>query len=369
MKKGAPFPPYLGGDDYLFISYAHKDSEQVYPIITKLHEQKYRVWYDEGIEIGVNWPMVVAEKLLHSRIVLVFLSKHAAGSQNCMREINYAVSQRKTMIVIELDESGIPAGMELQLETVPRIRVLDAEQAVSELLAMLPDSLLGDGVTGYSAAATKKRSSFSVWKLLTVVFMLLFAAAVGFLVYRLKNPPAGTQPASQKIISTEINPEVTVSTFSDASTLMIALKSSEERYLFLCGNCMVSDASAIVRKNGEWRIGSEVIPKGGIETFSFLEGKPVEQLALVNEKITGTDTVAGLTGLTYLDISGNPVSDLSGIAGLAKLETLRIVGISPDADLSVLAGMPSLKKIYISYDLAASAKPLVDAGIEVVIKE
>ena len=369
MKKGAPFPPYMGGEDYLFTSYAHKDCDRVFEIITALHRDRYRVWYDEGIEVGVNWPMVVAEKLLHSTRVLIFASSHAIASQNCMREINYSVSQKKEMLVIFLDDCKLPADLEMQLSVVKKIHCRDTEQTVREIEAELADSLIGDGVTGYGTTAAKKRSTLSVWRVLTVVFMLLFAASLGFLIYRMKNPPANKQAPAQKIISTETNPEVTVSTFKDGTTLAIALRASEDKYIFLCGNSMVSDASAIVRKDGEWYVGEEVVPTGDIADLGALKGKMIEQLAVVNERITELTELAELTELTYLDLSGNPIRDLSAISSLSKLETLWIVGISADADLSVLAGMKSLKKVYISYDLAVSAKPLVDAGIEVILKK
>ena len=43
---------YSGDEPYLFISYAHKDSERVLPVILSLQEKGFRVWYDEGIEVG-----------------------------------------------------------------------------------------------------------------------------------------------------------------------------------------------------------------------------------------------------------------------------------------------------------------------------
>lgn len=45
---------YKGTDPYIFISYAHKDSDIVLPIISRLQKDGYRVWYDEGIAPGSN---------------------------------------------------------------------------------------------------------------------------------------------------------------------------------------------------------------------------------------------------------------------------------------------------------------------------
>ena len=35
---------------YIFASYAHDDNEQVFPLIKRIFETGYNVWYDEGIE-------------------------------------------------------------------------------------------------------------------------------------------------------------------------------------------------------------------------------------------------------------------------------------------------------------------------------
>ena len=46
---------YKGDQPYIFISYAHKDSNIVLPIIARLQQDGYRVWYDEGIALGSSW--------------------------------------------------------------------------------------------------------------------------------------------------------------------------------------------------------------------------------------------------------------------------------------------------------------------------
>ena len=45
-----PFEAYSGDEPYVFISYAHKDSEFVFDEISILNDAGYNIWYDEGIE-------------------------------------------------------------------------------------------------------------------------------------------------------------------------------------------------------------------------------------------------------------------------------------------------------------------------------
>ena len=106
-----------GNNPYIFISYAHKDTSTVLPIIKSLGEAGFSVWYDEGIEAGTEWPEYVAEKLYHSTAVVAFISKSAIESQNCRREINYAISKRKDMLTVYLEDLELSPGMEMQLGT------------------------------------------------------------------------------------------------------------------------------------------------------------------------------------------------------------------------------------------------------------
>ena len=106
---------YEGTEPYIFISYAHKDSDQVLPIVTALQEQGFRVWYDAGIEAGTEWPEYIAKRLESCTIFLAFLSQSALDSPNCRREINLAIAERKEMLHIYLEELHLSSEMRMQL--------------------------------------------------------------------------------------------------------------------------------------------------------------------------------------------------------------------------------------------------------------
>ena len=106
---------YEGTENYIFISYAHKDSKVVMPIIEGLTNANYRVWYDEGIEAGSEWPENVASHIAKSEVVLILLSNHALDSQNCIREIHFSIKKRKKILVVYLEELELSDGMDMQL--------------------------------------------------------------------------------------------------------------------------------------------------------------------------------------------------------------------------------------------------------------
>ena len=106
---------YEGNEPYIFISYAHADSDRVMPIISGLQERGYRVWYDAGIEAGTEWPEYIAEHLDGCGNFLAFISEHSLNSHNCRREINFAIELRKEPLVIYLEDVKMSLGMRMQL--------------------------------------------------------------------------------------------------------------------------------------------------------------------------------------------------------------------------------------------------------------
>lgn len=113
--------PYEGTSNYIFISYCHKDKEQVFPIIEQLNKDGYRVWYDEGIDPGTEWPEIIATHLNASYACLAFISENSLNSHNCRREINFALLKKKPFICIPLEEVQMSLGMEMQLSATQAI--------------------------------------------------------------------------------------------------------------------------------------------------------------------------------------------------------------------------------------------------------
>lgn len=106
---------YEGPENYVFISYAHKDTDLVFPILEELRCRGYRIWYDDGIAPGSEWPEDIAQHLNNSAMAIAFVSPNSMASVNCRREINFALSKQKPFLSIILQPTEMPLGMELQL--------------------------------------------------------------------------------------------------------------------------------------------------------------------------------------------------------------------------------------------------------------
>jgi len=117
----APFEAYTGKEPYLFASYAHVDGEIVYPELTYLHEQGYRIWYDEGIDPGNEWPEEVAKALASASHFIVFISPNAVNSRNVRNEINFAINNQKPFLAIYIKETELPPGLALRMGDIQAV--------------------------------------------------------------------------------------------------------------------------------------------------------------------------------------------------------------------------------------------------------
>nr|MCR4607920.1 toll/interleukin-1 receptor domain-containing protein [Oscillospiraceae bacterium] len=99
------FKPYEGKRPYIFISYAHLQSETVVDTIRILYEKGYRLWYDEGIPAGSDWPANIAQHMQGCERVIFFLSERAMESPNCYSEMRTACRLGKPVLIVRLEDT------------------------------------------------------------------------------------------------------------------------------------------------------------------------------------------------------------------------------------------------------------------------
>ena len=118
------FKPYEGTKPYLFVSYSHRDTAKVIDTIRPIHDMHYRLWYDEGIPAGSDWPRNIAVHMRDCRMVLFFLSRTALASPNCLSEITTAAKQGKTILLMKLEDIRIDEADEKWQQALKSARTL-----------------------------------------------------------------------------------------------------------------------------------------------------------------------------------------------------------------------------------------------------
>jgi serine/threonine-protein kinase len=228
-----PFPAYKGDEPYVFVSYAHADDEIVYPEIQWLHDQGFNVWYDEGISPGTVWRDELAESIDGSSLFLYFITPQSIDSDNCQREVNFAVDHQIPLLAVHLEETDLTSGMELTLSTIQGIlkHELSDHEYRTKLLSGASDRIKR-GIAGASPtkAPSKPRKP--------VVALVLAAVVVGTVVagiwgWNLESAdPVAPRPLQRFTI--ELPPGIRVERVDIASPLAISADGS--RVVFLGRN-------------------------------------------------------------------------------------------------------------------------------------
>lgn len=114
--------PYTGNQEYVFVSYSHRDEQKVLPYLSALQREGHRIWYDEGIHKGANWLVFVGERMQGCTNLLLFSSENAAKSERVTDEVNGAMMCGNIHpITVRLDDAKFPFGYEMFLSKYQNI--------------------------------------------------------------------------------------------------------------------------------------------------------------------------------------------------------------------------------------------------------
>ncbi|MFT4125859.1 MAG: toll/interleukin-1 receptor domain-containing protein [Gordonia sp. (in: high G+C Gram-positive bacteria)] len=107
-----PFPAYQGDDTYAFASYAHADAHLVFPLLTQLHEDGYRIWYDEGIEPTDEWAETISDRIARCTVFCLFVSKVSVARDGVANEIHQAHGAGRPFLAVYLEPTELPRAID-----------------------------------------------------------------------------------------------------------------------------------------------------------------------------------------------------------------------------------------------------------------
>jgi hypothetical protein len=87
---------------YLFISYARRDGETVYPFVDSLSSSGVSIWIDRRIVGGEDWVAELETRLINCVGVIALFSPSFVDSKYCVREIHFADAINRPIIPVAL---------------------------------------------------------------------------------------------------------------------------------------------------------------------------------------------------------------------------------------------------------------------------
>ncbi len=101
---------------FIFVSYSHTDSAEVLALTSHLQATGFNMWVDTGgIKPGKNWREEIAVAVQVCRGFVLCVSEAALQSDHCLRELNFALDERRPILVVFLEPVTMPASMRMSL--------------------------------------------------------------------------------------------------------------------------------------------------------------------------------------------------------------------------------------------------------------
>ena len=133
--------PYEGNEQYIFVSYSHKDTDIVLPLIKKLQD-KYNIWFDERINPGSEWADTISNKISNCSLFIYAITKNSISSSNCLDEIALARDLEKPFINLFIDNTELTGGLKLRLNRYQHFffnRFNNNEEAITMFVSSVGD--------------------------------------------------------------------------------------------------------------------------------------------------------------------------------------------------------------------------------------
>lgn len=137
-----PLPAYEGDSAYAFISYSHHDTSVVFAEIRWLQDSGMNVWFDTaGIHPGNEWSDDIAKHIEACARFIYFITPNSVASENCRRELNFAIAEGRPILSVHLEKTEVPRGIRLNLDNRQALHKYDLDASVysGRLAAVLGD--------------------------------------------------------------------------------------------------------------------------------------------------------------------------------------------------------------------------------------
>ncbi len=301
-----PFDAYEGDKPYVFVSYAHKNSDIVYAHISKLHEAGFRIWYDEGIDPGADWSDEIAAALHGCAVFLVFISEASLASHNVRKEIIFAIDQRKHMLCVHIEEVELPLGLKMQLGNIQALlesRFHDKEKFYRRLHeGILPEQTMRTEGEEYAAVTTQQAAPISS------------TASESRKNAKPTPAPSHAPNTSNKKMLVALLLVLCVVAGACGSYLWMQYSGGESGNTIEVSDTALEKAlrEVLQKPHGELRAGDLASYSG--------------QLDLAGMNITNLDLLRHMKGVTILNLDDNNITDISPLAELTSLSMVGLAG-------------------------------------------
>ena len=177
-KNDLGYLPYIGPEGFVFLRAFRTDGALACRIASELADRGVRVFYDcAGVKNGA-FPEEVAAGVQNCEVAFFVLTKDACESLDFRNSINFALKEKKTVVIIKR-EGFVPGfGLDMQLANMPAVILAGAAGIVDDLEkgGFLPDSVKGPGLVARPEEKSRRKLSYAA--LLAIAIMLAAGSVI-----------------------------------------------------------------------------------------------------------------------------------------------------------------------------------------------
>ena len=105
----APFEAYEGDEPYIFVSYKHADWKLVYPVISRLHDAGFNIWYDANLTKGKYYDIEIADHIGKASLFVTFITEEVVKYSRdqddyLVKELSVAIDEKIDRFPIFLED-------------------------------------------------------------------------------------------------------------------------------------------------------------------------------------------------------------------------------------------------------------------------
>lgn len=110
-------------DHHVFVSYSHRDADEVKRVVKQIEDAGYRVWIDANIAgAAQRYGGQIVRAIRSSKVVALMGSRNSFGSDHVVREVYVAGDLKKAFVVVQLDDADIPDELLYFITGFPRVK-------------------------------------------------------------------------------------------------------------------------------------------------------------------------------------------------------------------------------------------------------
>ena len=164
----------------VFISYSRKDSAVANRIHDTLAAAGINCFIDlEGISGGMDFPTVLADAIMNSRILLLVASENSYASEFTRKELTFAVSKKGSSFIFPLiiDKSSLPTDLEFLLSNINWRTLSSSYRIENEML----DDVRRKLENPHAGETLQQRAQSNILKFLVIAFAVVLLAVGGYI--------------------------------------------------------------------------------------------------------------------------------------------------------------------------------------------